>query len=134
MQLSHPILGSLEHDFLELLPAKPLPSPPRPAPPQRGVIDAGVDLFSVIFPHQNVDGQIQSLATLSSHVRSGKLERNPGRRQAVLANTISAIRRSLVNADGLGTRARKILGSQQVSDLMKSLLQVNLLVIHKDLD
>ncbi|ORY24869.1 putative clathrin-coated vesicle protein [Naematelia encephala] len=122
-QLTHPILGSLEHDFLELLASRPLPAPPRPAPPASGVIDAGVELFSTMFPHQNLQGQVQSLATLSSHVRSSKLERNPGRKQAVVANTMAALKRSLANVEGTGPKNRKSLGSTQVSDMIKSLLQ-----------
>ncbi|WWC58989.1 uncharacterized protein I303_101535 [Kwoniella dejecticola CBS 10117] len=122
-QLSHPILGSLEHDFLELLVSKPLPAPPKPAPPQTGVIDSGVELFAIMFAHQNGEGQIQSLATLSSHMRSSKLERNPGRKQAVVANVMTALRRSLANVEGAGVKARKSLSSTQVSDLIKSLLQ-----------
>jgi hypothetical protein len=89
------------------------------------VIDAGVDLFSTMFPHQSAEGQLQSLATLSSHVRSSKLEKNPGRRQAVVANTMAALRRSLENAEGAGAKARKALGSAQVSEMIKSLLQVS---------
>ena len=124
VQLSHPIIGSLEHDFLEVLPSRALPNPPRPAPPQTGVVDAGVELFAAIFPHQSAEGQVQSLASLSSHVRSSKLERNPGRKQAVVANTMAALSRSLANMDGAGAKARRALGSAQVTDLIKSLLQV----------
>ncbi|WWC87367.1 uncharacterized protein L201_002256 [Kwoniella dendrophila CBS 6074] len=122
-QLSHPILGSLEHDFLELLVSKPLPTPPKPAPPQTGVIDAGVELFAIMFAHQNAEGQVQSLATLSSHMRSSKLEKNPGRKQAVIANTMAALKKSLAKVEGAGQKARRSLGSTQVSDLIKSLLQ-----------
>lgn len=121
-QLSHPIIGSLEHDYVELF-ASDLGRDPKPSPAQTGVIDAGLELFSTLFSHQNLEGQVQSLATLSSHVRSSKLERNPGRRQAVVANTMEALCRSLVLADSAGPRARRTLGSQQVSDLIKSLLQ-----------
>ncbi|KAL1408350.1 hypothetical protein Q8F55_005159 [Vanrija albida] len=122
-QLSYPIPGSLEYDYVELLRAQPLTDTPKPAPAQTAVIDAGVELFSALFAHQNLEGQVQSLATLSSHVRSSKLERNPGRRQAVVANTMEALRRSLVSADAAGVKARRTLGSPQVSDLIKSLLQ-----------
>jgi len=62
---------------------------------------------------------------LSSHVRSSKLERNPGRKQAVVANTMAALSRSLANMDGDGAKARRALGSAQVTDLIKSLLQVS---------
>lgn len=109
---------------MEVLPARPLPNSPKPAPPQTGVVDAGVELFATIFPHQSVEGQVQSLASLSSHVRSSKLERNPGRKQAVVANTMAALRRSLGSLDGIGARAKSALANSQVTDLIKALLQV----------
>jgi hypothetical protein len=124
VQLSHPIIGSLEHDFLDLVSSIPLPNPPNPAPPQTGVIDSGVELFASMFAVQNVEGMVSSLGTLSSHVRSSKLEKNPGRRQAVVANTMAVLRQSLINADSAGARAKKVMGSVQVSDMIKSLLQV----------
>jgi HEAT repeat protein len=122
-QCSQPIVGSIEYDYVELFAATPLTDTPRPVPAQTGVIDAGVDLFAALFAYQNLEGQVQSLATLSSHVRSSKLERNPGRRQAVVANTMEALRRSLVQAESAGQKAHRTLGSPQVSDLIKSLLQ-----------
>lgn len=77
-----------------------------------------------MFPHQNQEGQIRSLATLSSHCRSGKLEKNPGRKQAVLANTVTALRRSLLSAEQVGNKARKGMSTHQVTDLIKNILQV----------
>jgi hypothetical protein len=120
----------VEHDFLDVLPSRALPNPPKPAPPQTGVVDAGVELFAAIFPHQTAEGQVQSLASLSSHVRSSKLERNPGRKQAVVANTMAALRRALGNLDGAGMKAKRALGSAQVTDLVKSLLQVCRVSLH----
>lgn len=90
------------------------------------MVDAGVELFAAIFPYQSPEGQVQSLASLSSHVRSSKLERNPGRKQAVVANTMAALRRALGNLDGAGVKAKRALGSAQVTDLVKGLLQVRL--------
>jgi hypothetical protein len=121
-QLTRPINTALEHDFLDLLStAAELKSAP---PAQTGVIDAGVDLFATLFAQQNAEGMVQSLGTLSSNARSSKLERNPGRRQAVVANTVCALRRALSAPDASGQRARKALGSQQVADLVKNILQV----------
>ena len=116
-------MGSMEHDFLSLFPADALSSPPKPAPAQTGVVDAGLELFAMILPHQNVEGQVQALATVSNHLKSGKLERNLGRKQAVLVNTIAAVRRSLVAADTGGARAKKGFSSPKVTDLLKSTLQ-----------
>lgn len=122
-QLSRPILGSLEHDFLPLLDAQQPLSSPTPAPAQTGVIDAGLALFSILFPHQNIEGQVQSLATLSSHMRSSKLEKNPGRKQAVMVNTVIALRKTLKKVEGTGGKAKKVVGSAQVSEMIRSLLQ-----------
>ncbi|WVO22834.1 uncharacterized protein IAS62_004177 [Cryptococcus decagattii] len=122
-QLSRPILGSLEHDFLPLLAVQQPLSSPTPAPAQTGVIDAGLSLFSILFPHQNLEGQVQSLATLSSHMRSSKLEKNPGRKQAVVVNTVTALRKTLKGVEGSGGKARKVVGSAQVSEMIRSLLQ-----------
>jgi hypothetical protein len=117
----------MEHDFLSLLPSNPIPTPPSPSSPATGVIDAGVGLFATMFPHQNTEGQIQSLATLSSHVRSSKLERNPGRKMAVVANTVTAIKKALNVAEGGGGgRLRKSLSGGQVGEMIRSLLQVSL--------
>ena len=131
-QLSRPILGSLEHDFLPLLDAQQPLSSPTPAPAQTGVIDAGLALFSILFPHQNIEGQVQSLATLSSHMRSSKLEKNPGRKQAVIVNTVTALRKILKGVEGAGGKARKVVGSAQVSEMIRSLLQVRLSIYYWD--
>ncbi|KIR28436.1 clathrin-coated vesicle protein [Cryptococcus deuterogattii LA55] len=122
-QLSRPILGSLEHDILPLLAAQQPLSSPTPAPAQTGVIDAGLSLFSILFPHQNLEGQVQSLATLSSHMRSSKLEKNPGRKQAVVVNTVTGLRKTLKGVEGSGGKAKKVVGSAQVSEMIRSLLQ-----------
>ena len=100
---------------------------PAPPPPQTGVIDAGILLFASVFPLQTTEGQIQSLATLSSHLKSGKLERNPGRKQAITANTMIALARSLEHASKLASRNIKSLSNGQISDLLKSLLQEGVL-------
>ncbi|WVQ76597.1 hypothetical protein IAR50_006269 [Cryptococcus sp. DSM 104548] len=121
--LSRPVLGSVEHDALSLFTAKPLSTSPSPPPAQTGVIDAGVSLFSILFPHQSQEGQVQSLATLSSHIKSSKLERNPGRKQAVIVNTLLALRRSLEKTEGQGSRAKRHVGSGQVSEMIRSILQ-----------
>jgi hypothetical protein len=113
---------ALEHDFLDLISTSSTISAAPPA--QTGVIDAGVDLFSTLFAQQNAEGMVQSLGTLSSNARSSKLERNPGRRQAVVANTVFALRRALGAPDANGQRARKALGTQQVADLVRNILQV----------
>lgn len=109
---------------MSILDPDPLVSPPC-APSQTGVIDAGVELFAVMFPRQKVEGQVQSLATLSSYVRSSKLERNPGRRQAIIANTMTALGLSLANAESGGSKDGRVMGTAQVHDMMKTLLQVS---------
>lgn len=88
-------------------------------------MDAGVTLFATIFPHQTSEIQVQTLAVLTSHIRSSKLERNPGRKQAVLVNTIAAVQRALSNAESASRKARDNVGSSQVADMLRTLLQVS---------
>nr|ODO00955.1 clathrin-coated vesicle protein [Cryptococcus depauperatus CBS 7855] len=122
-QLITPILGSLEYDFLSLFGVSLFSTSPLPPPAQTGLIDAGLLLFSILYPHQSFEGQVQCLATLQSHLKSSKLEKNPGRKQAVLVNVVTAIEKSLLSIDKEGGRSRKVVGSGQVCEMIKSLLQ-----------
>jgi hypothetical protein len=137
-QLTTPILGSIDYDPLELCSVTSTTSSPStstisieeslpsPSPSATGVIDAAIDLFAAIFPSQDPDSQARLLAQINSHARSPKLERNLGRKMAVLANSVEAIRRSLrvVMGSGGSRKARDSIGAAQVANPMKELLQV----------
>ncbi|KAI5476389.1 Armadillo-type fold domain containing protein [Pseudohyphozyma bogoriensis] len=98
-QLRISILGAAEHDPLVLSErhhtdssAFELPSPP---PPASGLVDAAIELFALYFPLQESNNQAALLQQISNNVRSSKMEKNPGRRMAVLANAITAVLGSL---------------------------------------
>ena len=65
-------------------------------------------------------------------MRSSKLEKNPGRKQAVIVNTVTALRKILKGVEGAGGKARKVVGSAQVSEMIRSLLQVRLSIYYWD--
>jgi hypothetical protein len=64
--------------------------PTRP-PVSTGVIDASIELFALYFPLQESPNQGALLQSLLNNLRSGRLEKNPGRRMAILANSLTAI-------------------------------------------
>lgn len=119
-QLVRPIMSAHDNDFISLCSISPNPS----APAQTAVIDSGVDLFAALLPHQGVDTLMQSVTLMTNHLRSPKLERNPGRKQAVYYNILVALQSALRQAsDGPLRRVRETLGSASVTDVMKTLLQ-----------
>jgi hypothetical protein len=99
-QLRISVLGAAEHDSLvlssrhhsDLLGDNDLPSPP---PAAAGLVDASIELFALYFTLQDPTSQADLLQQMTNNVRSTRLEKNPGRRMAVLANCITAILGSL---------------------------------------
>lgn len=95
-------------------------------PPQSGVIDAALLLFQEIFAIQNVDTLMQATTLMTNHLRSPKIERNPGRKQAVLYNIVEALRCGLAHGEGLGARKSKdSVANSGVLANIRSLLQVS---------
>jgi hypothetical protein len=130
--LTTPVLGALDFDPLDLCVApageaadltleQPLP---QAAPPATGVTDAAIELFALAFPSQDPDGQTRIMADIITHIRSTKLERNPGRKMATTVNAVEALRRSLRRAMTSGRVAREAVGSASVSAAIKEVLQV----------
>lgn len=95
-QLRLSILGAAEHDPLVLsyrhhtssTEADEFPSPP---PPAVGLVDASISLFALYFTLQESGNQSALLQIMSNNARSGRLEKNPGRRMAIQANSITAV-------------------------------------------
>lgn len=130
--LASPVLGSLDFDPLNLCVApageaadltleQPLP---QAAPPATGVTDAAIELFALTFPSQDPDSQTRTIADITAHIRSAKLERNPGRKMATTINSVEALRRALRKAMTSGRIAREAIGSASVSAAIKDVLQV----------
>ncbi|SGY43227.1 BQ5605_C001g00003 [Microbotryum silenes-dioicae] len=90
------------------------------APPTAiGLVDAGIELFAIYFSTQEHHNQGALLQILQTNLRSGRLEKNPGRRMAILANSITAI----VGALRLYRRAVE----PQVGTLMRDIIKDALL-------
>lgn len=94
-QLRISVLGAAEHDYLVLssrhsnvVGIDELPSPP---PPAVGLVDASIELFAIYLPLQEPGNQAALLQQIANNVRSMRTEKNPGRRMAVLANSITAV-------------------------------------------
>ena len=93
-----PILGALENDYLEISTRRSsddqnhVPSPP---PILTGIIDSSLEIFSLYFPLQETPNQSTLLSQILSHLNSPRLEKNPGRKTAVLMNALAAILGSL---------------------------------------
>ncbi|KAK4701730.1 HEAT repeat-containing protein 5, partial [Phenoliferia sp. Uapishka_3] len=95
-QLRISVLGAAEHDSLVLssrhhsqeLIFDELPAPP---PAASGIVDAAIELFALYFPLQEPTNQAALLQQIHNNSRSSRLEKNPGRRMAVLANSITAV-------------------------------------------
>lgn len=93
-----PVVGSLGHDVVPLITvplstdvydaAAPLPTP---LPPATALVDAALELFAAVLPHAPRDAQISTCELLNASLRHAALDRNPGRRMAVLANYTTAL-------------------------------------------
>jgi hypothetical protein len=93
-----------------------------PAP--TGVINAALALFEVLFANQNVDTLMQATTLMTNHLRSPKLERNPGRKQAVFFNVIVALKCALTYGERYASRkARESVANVAVLNNIKALLQ-----------
>ncbi|CEH18868.1 Uncharacterized conserved protein [Ceraceosorus bombacis] len=110
-----PILGAPEHDPLILYARPGAPSAaldtaklaPQPPPPVTAMIDAAIDLFAAVYPFQPREIQISSIETLLGYCRSSRLEKNPGRKQAVQLNASACLLGALRVATNSGSRGSR---------------------------
>ncbi|KAI8602311.1 armadillo-type protein [Dissophora ornata] len=95
--LKKPILGAPEHDPLVVYTTFALPSTisryslPKPRPTATGVIDAAIELFSILLPLQSSALQGSLLDDLSKMLKNSTLDKNPGRKMAIQVNTVVTI-------------------------------------------
>ncbi|GAA5857242.1 hypothetical protein JCM9279_001817 [Rhodotorula babjevae] len=124
-QLHRAVLEAGEHDSLVLWsrPAgdatsfAPLPEAP---PPAVGLVDAALELFALYFPLQEPPNQVALLQIVASNLRSFRLDKNPGRKQAILANAVTAVLGAL-------RLARRAIDAHQVANPMRELVKEALL-------
>ncbi|KAM0751074.1 ARM repeat-containing protein [Meredithblackwellia eburnea MCA 4105] len=95
-QLRMSVLGAAEHDPLVLSARHHTQSVifdelPTPPPPASGLVDAAIELFALYLPLQESSNQAALLQQITNNSRSGRLEKNPGRRMAILANGVTGL-------------------------------------------
>ncbi|KAG0032474.1 hypothetical protein BGZ81_010821 [Podila clonocystis] len=95
--LKKPVLGAPEHDPLVVYTTFALPtsisrySLPKPRPVATGVIDAAVELFSILLPLQSSALQGSLMDDLSKMLKNSTLDKNPGRKMAIQVNSVVAL-------------------------------------------
>ncbi|KAG6887575.1 hypothetical protein C0992_011744, partial [Termitomyces sp. T32_za158] len=87
VELRKPILGACEHDPLSLCQVKVSNSEYKllePPPPATSVVDTAIELFAQLLPLQDLTSTTRVITQLLESVRSPKLEKNSGRKAAVI--------------------------------------------------
>jgi hypothetical protein len=119
-----PILGSSEHDWLALLSPSVVKLRP-PPPPATGLVDAAVELFALYLPLQDLPTQSGLVHQMTNFVHSNKLEKNLGRKVAILGNATTSVLGALrVAMQGNSRRLQENMGAQQLNVLLRDVLKV----------
>ncbi|GAA6050947.1 hypothetical protein JCM3770_005337 [Rhodotorula araucariae] len=124
-QLRRAVLAAGEHDPLGLWSrragdAAPFDAMPEAPPPAVGLVDAALELFALYFTLQEPANQGALLQILGNNLRSFRLDKNPGRKQAILANAVTAVLGAL-------RLARRAIDPHQVAAPMRDLIKEALL-------
>ncbi len=129
VQTSQPVIGSCEHDPLLLCQARSFAHElvwPEPPPSATAVVDAAIELFAALLPQQDLPSCKRVVTELTDLPKSPKLERNPGRKAAVLMNISTALTLALRHAiAGHSKQARETFGNAQVSSPLAAFLKVS---------
>ena len=147
-----PVLGAAEHDELFLYSttrtsasrrgsldsgaaagnnAEPRETATLSPPAATGVVDAAIQLFTALFPYQDRDVQVAAIEAMLAYSRSTKLDKNPGRKQAIQINVVVAIlgalRVAVQGAPGANGKRPSGFNNDRLSSAIKNLLQDALL-------
>ena len=129
VQITQPVIGSCEYDALMLCHAQAGVSElewPEPPPPSTAVVDAAIELFAALLPLQDVTSCKAVVRDVIESTRSPKLEKNAGRKAAVVVNSTIALTLTLrVAASSSSRQTRDSFGSTQIGDLLSSFLKVS---------
>ncbi|KIK61652.1 hypothetical protein GYMLUDRAFT_73165 [Collybiopsis luxurians FD-317 M1] len=129
--LRRPVLAGCEHDPLSLCQIDVSSSEYQmvePPPPATSVVDSAVNLFAELLPLQDLGSITRAITQLLDSVRSPKLEKNIGRKAAVLVNAAIALVLALRTATTSHFReSRETFGSSQLTNLLSSFLKETLI-------
>ncbi|KAG0088006.1 hypothetical protein BGZ92_006713 [Podila epicladia] len=135
--LKKPVLGAPEHDPLVVYTTFALPtsisrySLPKPRPVATGVIDAAVELFSILLPLQSSALQGSLMDDLSKMLKNSTLDKNPGRKMAIQVNSVVALLGATKYAMSENKRAEhRAFEGPLASSLSQSILRDS--IVHSD--
>lgn len=94
MQLTFPICQASEHDAVLLYCSRDGDALSA-EPPATGVVNASIDLFSVAIPLHAPKVQESSVEQIATFLSSQTLQRNPGRKAAMVVNIAVALLHAL---------------------------------------
>ncbi|KAH8084924.1 ARM repeat-containing protein [Cristinia sonorae] len=124
--LRQPIIRSIEHDPLSLCEVH-LDSPGHlrsEAPsPATAAVNAAIELFARLLPVQDSSSSLKAVTKLLEATESVKLERNTGRKAAVLMNSTIALALTFKYAQSHGRQGAEVFGNVQVSTPLASFLK-----------
>lgn len=92
-------------------------------PPSTGMVNAAIDLFSVAIPLHAPKVQESSIEQVATFLSSQSLQRNPGRRAAMIINIAVALLHALKAASKETESAGRL--SPAIDKTMQELLQVS---------
>ncbi|PUU78144.1 armadillo-type protein [Tuber borchii] len=92
-KLHTPVIGSIEHDSVSLYTTSnsSARNEPTPAPPATAVVNSAIDLFTILLPIQPPKVQESILEQIATFLASGSLQRDPGRKAAMVINVAVAL-------------------------------------------
>jgi hypothetical protein len=86
-----PVIGSIEHDSVNLYLSDPQGEDASPAPPATAVVNSAIDLFTALLPAQPLKVQESILEQIATFLVSNTLQRDPGRKAAMTVNVAVAL-------------------------------------------
>lgn len=126
MQLTFPICQATEHDSL-LLYSRREEDSPLADPHSTGVVNAAIELFSVAIPLHTPRVQESSVEQIATFLSSTSLQRNPGRKAAMIVNVAVALLHALkVSVKETGSTSGKL--NPATDKVLQELVQVRLVV------
>jgi hypothetical protein len=104
---------------------------PEPAPSATAVVDTSVELFAALLPLQDASTCSKIISEVMESSRSGRLDKNAGRKAAISVNSTIALALALRTATASHARhCRDTMGSTKVNAPLAAFLKVSLLRMH----
>ncbi|TIA97665.1 hypothetical protein E3P94_02836 [Wallemia ichthyophaga] len=119
-EIRRPSPNAYEHDILSLFENDPTLVTPQPAP-ATVLVDAAITFFALRLTDVDSTSMIKLFESIRASVKNPKLDRNPGRKLAVIVNTLIAIRGFLSN--GKSRKLRTVLSVAPIRNTLQELFE-----------